>query len=216
MRPTTSLPPPRTGGPARVLLVVEGVNDIEFLTRISRLLHAHDRALPDLAEREQRGEVVFVPFGGQIAAWTHRLGPLGKPEFFLCDRELPLETEQRREAAAAINRRPRCRAVLTRKRSLENYLHPTAILAAGAINVEFGDFDSVAEITAQRRYQPELDGKPWELLTRRAHGRLVYRAKRWLNTRAADHMTVEMLGERDPVGEIISWLKTIDRLAGSC
>ncbi len=100
---------------AGILLVVEGVNDIELLRRISRLLHSDDASLPALAEMEQRGELVFVPFGGgNVKAWTRRLAPLAMPEFHLYDRESPPETDQRQEAADAVNRRPRCRAALTR------------------------------------------------------------------------------------------------------
>ena len=157
---------------ARILLVVEGVNDIEFLRRISSLLHSHDASLPALAELEQRGELVFVPFGGgNVKAWTRRLAPLAMPEFHLYDRESPPETDQRREAAAAVNRRTRCRAALTRKRSLENYLHPRAIFAARGVDLTFEDFDPVAELAAQRVYelgvyQLGLNQTPWEQLPR--------------------------------------------------
>jgi hypothetical protein len=198
----------------RVLLVVEGTSDIEFLRRISLLLHSHDSSLPQLAEMEHRGELIFVPIGGShVRAWIHRLAPLGKPEFHLYDHQLPPESEYRREAAEAINHRPHCRAVLTRKRSLEDYLHPQAILAAGDIPVDFDDFDPVAEVTAKRLHQRLLDETPWELLTRRARSRLTHRAKRWLNTKAADHMTMALLHDRDPDGEVISWLHSIGQLA---
>ena len=198
----------------RVLLVVEGTNDIEFLRRISRLLHTHDLSLPDLAAMEQRGELVFVPFGGgRVSAWAQRLAPLAKSEFHIYDRELPPETDYRREAADMVNRRERCHAVLTEKRSLENYLHPQAVLAAGGIHVEFDDFDPVAEITAKRLYQLRREDKPWELLSRRARKRSAHRAKRWLNNIAADHMTVDLLRERDPGGEVASWLRAIRCLA---
>ena len=198
----------------RILVVVEGMNDIEFLRRISMLLHSHDESLPHLVEMEQRGELVFVPFGGgHVQAWTHRLAPLGKPEFHLYDHELPPETDPRREAAETVNRRPRCRAVLTRKRSLENYLHATAIKAAGEADVAFDDFDSAAEVTAKGLHQRGLVETPWELLPPRGRRRMTNRAKRWLNTKAADRMTVDLLRERDPAGEIISWLNMIGRLA---
>ena len=105
--------------------------------------------------------------------------------------------------------------MLTRKRSLENYLHPQAVRAAGDIDLEFDDFDPAAEITAKRIHQHGLNEMPWELLTQRARSRLAHRAKRWLNTKAADQMTVELLHQRDPDGEVISWLKAIGRLASS-
>jgi hypothetical protein len=213
-QPTNSLSELQvTTDQVRVLLLVEGTNDIEFLRRISLLLNSHDSSLPNLSDMEQRGELVFVPFGGShVRTWTHRLAPLGKPEFHLYDHELPPETDHRREAAKAVNARSHCLAILTGKRSLENYLHPQAIRDAGDIDVEFDDFDPAAEVTAKRLHQRGLHETPWELLTRRARSRLAHRAKRWLNTKAADHMTVELLHNRDPAGEVISWLTAIGRL----
>ncbi|MCB9941309.1 MAG: ATP-dependent endonuclease [Planctomycetaceae bacterium] len=198
----------------QVLLVVEGTNDIEFLRRISLLLHSQDSSLPDLANMEQRGELIFVPFGGgNVRAWTHRLAPLAKPEFHLYDRELPPETDYRGKAAKAVNRRPHCRALLTSKRSLENYIHPQAIFDAGSIEVTFDSLDPAAEITAQRVYESGLGKTPWEVLTRRVRSQLTHRTKRWLNTTAAEHMTCDLLQDRDPDGEIASWLRAIASLA---
>ena len=90
-----------------------------------------------------------------------------------------------------------------------------AIVIAGDIGVEFDDFDPVAEITAKRLYQKRDDELPWELLSRRARNRKTHRAKRWLNTRAADQMTVELLKQRDPDGEVICWLQTVRQLAAT-
>jgi len=62
------------------LFVVEGIHDIQLLTRISAMLHAHDAALPSLSEMERRGELVFVPFGGgDVRLWVERLAPLSVP-----------------------------------------------------------------------------------------------------------------------------------------
>ncbi len=200
----------------RILVVVEGTNDIEFLRRISQILHTHDNKLPDLDEMEQRGALIFVPFGGgHVSAWTHRLAPLGKPEFHLYDHELPPETDYRREAVDRVNLRPHCHAVLTEKRSLENFLHPAAILATCNIDVQFDDFDPVAEITAKRLYRQRSADTPWELLSVRARKRMSQRAKVWLNAQATEHMTVELLRERDPDGEVKSWLRAIRRMAAT-
>jgi len=200
----------------RVLLVVEGTNDIEFLRRISRLLHSHDPSLPDLWGLERHGEVLFVPFGGgHVRTWSHRLAALGRPEFHLYDHEMPPETEYRHAAAEAVNQRDRCRAVVTRKRSLENYLHPEAISASGNIQVTFDDFDPVAAMVAKQFYRRRRKDPPWELRPRRTRNRMTNHAKRWLNTKVADRMTAEHLEDRDPDGEIRSWLETIARLAES-
>jgi len=165
---------------------------------------------------EQRGELIFIPFGGSdVFNCTHRLAPLGIPEFHLYDHELPPETEKRLKAAQAVNARPVCEAVLTRKRNLENYLHSQAIRSAGDVIVAFDDFDSVADLTAKQLYQADGDTSPWELLPKRARSRKANRAKRWLNTTVADQMTLAMLNERDADGELKSWVMTIRQLANS-
>ncbi len=197
----------------KLLLVVEGVNDIEFLRRISILLHHSDKSLPNLSELESCGQLIFIPFGGgHVRAWSDRLAPLNLPEFHLYDHELPPETEYRQEAADCVSQRDYSFAVLTRKRSLENYLHPQAVEVAGGFPISFDDFDCVAEITAKRLYQQGVIDKPWELQSQRARSRMSNRAKRWLNTIAVEHMTPEMLQERDPDGELIGWFRTMSTM----
>ena len=197
-------------------MVVEGVNDIEFLRRISLMLHANDSSLPNLAEMEQRGEVIFVPFGGgHVRAWANRLAPFGRPELHLYDHELPPETDLRKQAAAVVNDRKGCKAVITNKRCLENYLHSEAIFTAGQINVQFDDFDCVAELTARELYRQRPGETAWQLRPKRSQSRMANRAKRWLNTVAAEHMTPALLDERDPNGEIIGWMSVINKLMAS-
>ncbi len=112
-----------------------------------------------------------------------------------------------------MNRRPGCRAVVTSKRTLENYLHPAAIREAGGVEIDFGDDDAVADLIARQAYVKEYPGVPWEELFRRTQTRRRNRVKRWLNTKAVDRMTPQRLAERDPKGEVRSWLEAMMRLA---
>ena len=169
--------------------------------------------LPNLEAIERRGGLIFVPYGGDPLLWTHRLSNLNLPEFHLLDREAPPETDTRRRAAEIVNLRPRCRATVTAKRSLECYLHPDAVFEASGINVDFSDQDPVAELVARRRRNSDRQ-MPWEDLPQRTRRRQCARVKKWLNTRAVERMTPARLAERDPDGEVVSWLRTIARLAG--
>ena len=179
-------------------------------------MHLSDPSLPDLSVMEEEGRIVFIPFGGgHVPAWSHRLEPLGVPEFHLYDHELPPETGQREKAAAVVNRRMNCIAAITQKRSLENYLHPQAIFAAQGIRISIDRFSSVAEQAAQARFLKNSPDIGWEQLSQRARSRMANRAKQWLNTKAVHQMTIELLLESDPQGEIISWLKQIVQLANS-
>ena len=217
--PTRS--PPTTGSdPAvvktlRIFVVVEGTNDIKFLKRISAVLHAADSTLPHLAHWEQRGELIFVPTGGDLLSWWDRLAPLETPEFHLHDRELSPETELRRKVIERINRRPGCRAVLTNKRSVENYLHPQALLAAGGPAIDISDFDAVPERVARQRFAASEPDITWERLSRRARKRCCYHVKRWLNTHVVERMKPELLAARDPDGEVVFWLESIRELAAT-
>ena len=197
----------------RVFVIVEGTNDIRFLKRISAVLHTADSALPHLARWEQRGELIFVPTGGDLLSWSDRLAPLETSEFHLYDRELPPETELRRKVIERVNVRPGCRAVLTNKRSVENYLHPRALLEAGGQELYIGDFDSVPERVARQRFAANEPDTAWESLSRRARKRWCYHVKRWLNTQVVERMTPELLAVRDPEGEVVSWLESIRELA---
>jgi hypothetical protein len=202
------IPMPSTPG---VLLVVEGPNDIEFLRRISRILHFADSTIPDLYSLEEAGRLIFVPFGGGcLNYWSHRMGPLAWPEFHLYDREIPPETKLRKQAAKVVNSRPGCRAAITRKRSLENYLCPSAIEDAKGVQIDFSDSDSVAEVAAQACLSSRCK---WDDLSTRAQRRLRNQAKKWVNTTAVDCMTPARLADQDPAGELEDWLRTIASLA---
>lgn len=147
---------------------------------------------------------MFLPCGGgDLRVWSQRLAPLRSAEFHLYDREQSPETEVRRQIVADINRRPNCRAVLTNKRSLENYLHPHAIAESGAGEIEFGDDDPVAILVARRGFERLTSTTTWAGLSRRAKRRFMNRVKRCLNTVAIEHMSLALLAERDPGGEVL-------------
>jgi hypothetical protein len=88
-----------------VLASVPGPNDIEFLRRISTILHRDDRSVPDLAETEQRHALVYVPSGGVDLSSAFRFAGLGCPEFHLLDRDIPPATQTRQQVAMMVNSR---------------------------------------------------------------------------------------------------------------
>src|SRR5271156_6779801 len=107
--------------PAQVLAVVEGVHDIAFLKRITRLLHEQDKQLPDLGVLESEGQLVFIPAGGDLQAWADRLTALPQRQFFLFDRETAPTSAGRATLVRSLNQQPGRAAFLTRKRATENY-----------------------------------------------------------------------------------------------
>lgn len=197
-----------------ILVVVEGQHDVDFLCRMSTMLHVADPRLPDLAAMERRGELVFVPFGGSDPRpWAFRLAGLKCPEFHLYDREVPPETLSRQRAIDMVNCRPDCRAFLTAKRSLENYLDGDSIFEASGIRIAFGDQDDVAELVARQVYAGRYHALSWDASPARARKRRRDKAKQWLNVQAVERMTPSRLAQRDPQREVRSWLETIAQLA---
>jgi hypothetical protein len=96
-----------------------------------------------------KGDLLIVPSGGDNSRdWIFRFAELGIPEFHFFDRDVPLETSLRWQAAAIINLRSHCLAVVTLKRSLENYLHPDAIFEARCVRVECYPDAHVADAVA--------------------------------------------------------------------
>lgn len=196
-----------------LMVVTEGVSDIELLKRISCILHANDSTVVDLSALEAQGELVFIPSGGgDIAAWHARLRRLPNPRFQLHDRETGEETVRRLAAVAASNG-PDSIVRLTSKRALENYLHPQAIVAAGGPRVEIDDHNDVPAAVAKAQFVAAESVDAWPRLAPRARKRLSGRAKRWLYTRAAEQMSAELFAARDPRGEVRSWLALIAELA---
>jgi hypothetical protein len=196
----------------RVIVHVEGAHDIEFLRRMSHVLNHDDKAIPDLGTLEAEGQLEFVTSACSSLLCAVQAKWASDGEFCLYDREISPTTEARIRLVSLLNRRPDCRAVLTSKRAIENYLHPEAIREVCGIEITFGDFDDVAEIVAKATFSSK-DRSSWESLSRRARRRLRDKAKKWLNREAVDRMTPQRLSERDPAGEVIGWLRSIAVLA---
>jgi hypothetical protein len=191
-------------------MIVEGTHDLAFLLHISRVVHRDDASLPDLGRLADRGEVVMLPVGGSpLTLWPARLAALGLSEFYLFDRETEPETTLRQEVVRAINARQGCFAALTAKRSLENYLHPRAIVEGGGPGIAVTDENCVAEVVARLQFVSRPGGPEWTALSRRSQRRLAQRAKRWLHRWVTPRMTSAWLDERDPQGEVRGWLGMI-------
>ena len=214
-RETRRPPPPEHPSTPRLIIVGEGGHDIEFLRRLSSILHTSQPAVPDLAAYERRGELLFVPAGGgDFRPWLTRLSALGRAEFYLFDRETPPVSQQREQWAAALNVRPGCRAFVTRRRCLENYLHVDAIREGLGVTVEFSSHDDVAETVARKSFRPSAEFPTRERLSRRAKRRQRDRIKQRLNSVAVERMTFARLAAVDPAGEVFGWFTVMgERLA---
>lgn len=194
----------------RLILVVEGANDIEFFDRLSARLQIDLPSLAALGSARDSGRIVVLPAGGGSPLdWSQRLASFKLPQLHLYDREQQPLTALRQQAIDWLNASEHCRARLLGKRTVENYLHPAAIIAAGGPIVSFGDQDCVGLLVAQQRFVTANRTASWTCLPPRAQKRLIFSSKRWLNRIATQHMTLALLAERDPGGELLEFLLLI-------
>src|SRR5665213_369485 len=196
----------------KVFLGVEGKWDIEFLKRISKIIHATDPTVPDLNEAEASRALVFIPLGGSsMELWSVRLAELDRPEFYITDRDKapPAQPKYHRHITEW-NLRANCAAYSTTKKELENYLHPDAIkFIAATFPNAIADFDNVPLMLAETLHTTDANAPAWNTVADDLKKEKARNTKRRLNTECVDKMTVALLAQSDPNGELSSWLKAI-------
>lgn len=185
----------------KVLLCVEGPNDVTAFRCLSRALHLEDQTLPDLNTDER---MAFMVLGGStLKHWVneHYLRQLNRPEVHIYDGDV----KKYAESVQQVNQRnDGSWAVQTRKYEIENYLHPEAIQAAFGVEVEVSDQSAdgsqavpkaFAVVYSQAMGLDEVMGDK--------------KAKNKLTEKAFPLMTATMLRERDPDGEVEGWFRRI-------
>jgi putative ATP-dependent endonuclease of the OLD family len=123
----------------KMFIGVEGKHDIPFLRNLANILIAGGEVVPNLADLELDGVIIFLPAGGgdSLARWSDRLKGLHRPEFHLYDRDTaPPQPAAHQVDVDRVNQRSDCRAFSTNKREIENYVHFEAInQALGNANI---------------------------------------------------------------------------------
>lgn len=199
----------------KLFIGVEGSNDINFLKNISQVLNKSGEDVVDLVELEESGEVIFFPLGGNnLILWESRLAKLNRPEFYIFDRdEQPPKESIHKKTVDEINMRQGCKAFLTSKREMENYIHPEAIKhVCPDLSLLFNDFDDVPYLVAQSIHALSDSPYSWEELTVSKKEERVSKAKKLLNQEATKAMTPEMLTDIDRNLEVRSWLTEIKQM----
>lgn len=197
----------------KLFIAVEGKTDIPFMKNMAKVLIAAGEDVPDIEALELDGVVVFVPCGGSaLALWSSRLGPLNRPEIHIFDRDTtPPAAPKCKDAIDAVNTRNNCRAVATKKREIENYIHYKAInLAlsnagvAFALNAQPADFEDVPVLLVNGVNPHMPNSGRWGET----------RAKEFLSNVALPLMTKAMLDEIDPQAEVLGWFRDMRQRIG--
>lgn len=185
----------------KVLLCVEGPTDVSALKHLSKALNAADKTLPDLSVDER---VAFILLGGStLGHWVskHYLKALKRREVHIYDSDVPKYAK----SVEAVNARgDGSWAVLTKKHEIECYLHADAIREAFNVDVVIED-----QPNHENKAVPELFAEAFSAKQNTDAPMGGTKAKQRLADKAFPRMTAERIAERDPDGEVKSWLRRI-------
>lgn len=172
----------------KLVICVEGENDINFLTNLNQNI-VEFKEIIDL----KKENVKIIPMGGSaLKNWVdrHYLEGSNIIEFHLYDKDA---NEQYLSAIEKVNDRPdNSKGILTNKREMENYIHPTLYNEEFAIDcTDIKDWDNadVAKIVSDRTKKFD-DEKVVKMIT---------------NGKLSKKMTKEHLEEMNSYEEIKTW-----------
>ena len=198
----------------RLLVCVEGPNDVVFFKNISATIHASRNDVPDLTTNDR--VAIFPLGGGTLKDWvTHDyLNGLGITQYHIYDLDDAANPPYQPQVVAVRARGGQNWAVLTAKKETENNLHADCIAAVFGFPVAFGDMDDVPEIVARTQNDNAAGANPWAGMTDELKKKKMSNAKRRLNKDVTQQMTWVQIQAADPNGNIIQWLEEIrDRIA---
>lgn len=182
----------------RLIVCVEGVNDILFFQTLTATLHETN---PEIKPILSCPDIMILPMGGSsLQEWVNHnyLRKLGIPEYHIYDSDCSNAHQQ--ECDAVNQRNDGSSARMTSKREMENYIHPKAIREVYGIDFEIDDETDVPRVISDYLKSQDLPGcNPKNV-------------KRKLNGEATRHMTLELLKEWDPQNELLSWICDILQL----
>jgi predicted ATP-dependent endonuclease of OLD family len=211
-----ALPDPKNK--VKVLIFVEGENDINALIGLSKILNASDGNVINLENNEA---VAFIPTGGsQLKFYIEKkyLDGLLQSQVHIYDSDIPAYVQSVADLnAEGIENKIGFNTIKT---ELENYLHHQAINECYQdlnININITEVlndEDVPEKVAIAVHQATSDTdwnaiNPDPVKTEEKQKKKISKAKRQLNNLAIEKMTVERLTERGGFDEIKSWLDSI-------
>ncbi len=195
----------------KVFLGVEGKHDINFLRNISSILASCESDIPNLADEEKAGRLVFIPLGGSnMELWVNRLNGLNRPEFYITDRDIPPPGKPKYEKQINDWKTRGCIAWSTTKRELENYIHLSLLQAAFPGYSGIGDdFEDVPLLVAEAIHNISGSPTPWASLDPKKKDSKQSAAKKQLNDTIVRQMTPSLLTKNDVNDDIRTWLRSI-------
>ncbi|MGM0788854.1 MAG: ATP-binding protein [Bacillota bacterium] len=183
--------PPVIDENVKVAVFVEGPHDIEAIRSFSKIISQNNKSIIDLSVSDK---VLIIPSGGStLKGWVENqyLKLLGIPEVHIYDRDEKTPPKYQKWCDKINERGDGSIAFLTKKREMENYIHPIAIKSVLGVEIEITDQCNVPKIIADLIEPNEKT------------------IKHRLNKEAVRLMTYQQICEMDPDKEIENWLATI-------
>lgn len=211
-----ALPDPKNK--VKVLVFVEGENDVNALIGLSKLLNSTDQNIINLENNEA---VAFIPTGGsQLKFYIEKkyLDGLLQSQVHIYDSDIPAYVQSVADLnAEGIDTKI---GFNTTKIELENYLHHEAIVECYQdlnININLTEIldDEDVPIRVAMAVHQETSDTDWDTInpdpikTQEKQKKKISKAKRQLNNLAIEKMSVERITERGGFDEIKNWLDTI-------
>ena len=197
----------------KVLLFIEGNNDVNALLRYSQTLHEHDTEILDLNDTKAVGYIIAG--GDSLKYYIERkyLSGLGKPEVHIYDSD----KDEYRTIISNINaeNNPNKVGFNTSKPEIENFLIKDAIIEAytdnGITDLQLDDFekDSDVPLEVAKAIYNHTTGLEWDELDDDKQKKKISSVKKILNTQAVEKMNIDRINQVGFYKEIKSWLDTI-------
>ncbi len=188
----------------KVIVCVEGPTDVLFLQNISSILEKDLKI-----DFDGEPGVILIPLGGcTLKQWVNYnyLKKLEKPEIHIYDSDNIKNPQYKKQVHIVNNREDRSKAFLTRKKEIENYVHPKILNAL--FKLSGGDIID---------YKKEGWLSKWNHLdVAETIGSKVKRKeskiKKEISEIGSKQMTIKLLKEIDAYDEIKEWFLAIKKL----
>lgn len=174
----------------KLVIHVEGPTDVIALQCFSRCLR---EKYPDVIDLSSDERILLIPSGGSILKYwvdAHYLENLHCPCIHIYDNDV---ATYQKSIDKVNTRNDGSWGVLTKKYEIENYLHHDAIKAAYDV-----------EVDTDKEKVPERFGEAYAIKKKLDNPMGANKSKYYL-VKAFNHMTYELLMERDTEGEIKHW-----------
>lgn len=195
----------------KVLLYVEGNNDVSALKGYSKLLYDGEVIEEDIMSSEKVGIVISGGSSMRYYIDNRYLDGLGKPAVYIYDNDKP----EYRTHVADINAEgnPTKKAFNTSMLEMENFLCKEAIEEAyrdNGLTVSIPDFDGQADVPT---LVCKANNSNWDTLDESVKKKKESKVKRFLNTQAVAKMTIGRLEAKGVKQELKTWFDTMIELA---